>query len=271
MLQLRSLLLSLCLLPFCLLTQLYADEATVSDTIDLDLKVILEGAYDPVDQRMNSALKEIGYLPGQTPQTLFGAATGSGQPYGVNPWVYEGVEGRNEGNIEEFYTESTIDWILVSLRSGIEKSTELFRTAALLLANGEVLIVNPKPIVVDDSECYVVVEHRNHLIVMSPQPVPVINGRLTYDFTQSDSYVSLLGHGQKELSDGTFAMFIGNIEHDELGINDININDLRNFIEANGEHSSYYEADVDFNGDVNVVDQQKILANMGVFTEVPQR
>jgi len=271
MLQLRSLLLSFCLLSFFLLTHLYAVATTVSDTIDLELRVILEGAYDPVDQRMNSALQEIGYLPGQAPETLFGVATGSGQPYTTNPWAYNGVEGLNDGAIEEFYPETTIDWILVSLRSGIEKSTELLRTAALLLDDGEVVIINPDPIEVDDSECYVVIEHRNHLIVMSPQPVPVVNGRLAYNFTQSDSYVTLLGHGQKEMSDGTFAMFIGNIDHHELGINDININDLFDFIEANGQHSSYYEADVDFNGDVNVVDQQRILANIGVFTEVPQR
>ena len=47
-------------------------------------------------------------------------------------------------------------------------------------------------------------EHRNHLIVMSPTPVPIVNGRLTHDFTQSDSYISLIGHGQKEMSDGSF-------------------------------------------------------------------
>ena len=106
---------------------------------------------------------------------------------------------------------------------------------------------------------------------MSPTPVPIVNGRLTHDFTQSDSYISLIGHGQKEMSDGSFAMFLGNIEHDELGINDINFNDIIRFIEFNGEHSSYYEADVDFNCDVNVADQRKILSNIGVFTEVPQR
>jgi len=271
MLQLRPFLSALILFPVCLLPQLYAIESPGLDTIDLELKVVLEGAYDPVDQRMKSSLFETGYLPGQTPQTLFGVSTGSGQPYGVSPWAYFGTEGQREDNIEAFYPETTIDWILVSLRRDLEKSSEIFRTAALLLDDGEVLIVNPTPIEVDDSECYVVVEHRNHLIIMTPQPVPVVNGRLTYDFTRSDSYVSLIGHGQKQMSDGSFAMFIGNIEHDGLGINDININDIRFFINSNGQHSSYYQGDVDFNGDVNVVDQQRILTNLGVFTEVPQQ
>ena len=180
-------------------------------------------------------------------------------------------KGQSTADIEEVYPATTIDWILVSLRSGIEKSSELLRRAALLLDNGEVVFADKTPFEVEATECYVVIEHRNHLIVMSPTPVPIVNGRLTHDFTQSDSYISLIGHGQKEMSDGSFAMFLGNIEHDELGINDINFNDIIRFIEFNGEHSSYYEADVDFNGDVNVADQRKILSNIGVFTEVPQR
>jgi hypothetical protein len=270
MLQLKTILLGLFILPFLVTSQLHASDEISVDTVDLELRVFLEGAYDPVDHLMNSTLNKIGYLPGQTPKTLFGAATGSGQPYGSSPWAYYGTEGRSDRSIEEFYPETTIDWILVSLRSGIEKSTELLRTAAVLLKDGDVVMIEPTPIDTAITECYIVVEHRNHMIVMTPQPVPVVNGRLTYDFTQSDSYVALLGNGQKEMSDGSFAMFIGNIEHDELGINDINFNDIIRFIEYNGEHSSYYEADVDFNGDVNVADQRKILDNVGVFTEVPQ-
>lgn len=249
---------------------LCAAEFFSADTIDLDLRVILEGAYNVDDQRMTTALCDVGYLPGQLPKTLFGVATGSGQPFSNSPWGYDGEEGVKD-DIEEFYPESTVDWVLVSLRTGISKASEIFKSAALLLDDGAIRMLDKSLTDLQEIEYYVVVEHRNHMIIMSPRPVPVIGNRLSYDFSQSESYISLLGHGQKELADGTYAMFIGNIEHDDLGINDINFSDVKMFLGSNGKHSSYFSADVDFDGDVNVKDQEKILANLGVFTEVPQK
>lgn len=243
----------------------------VEEVVQLDLRVFLEGVHDGGGQ-LTSNLRSGGYLPGLIPETIFGRRTEGGHPYQSHPWSYEGYEGIFIEDYEDYYPEETIDWILVSIRENAAKESELFRRAALLLSDGSIIFPDDSaPITLDISKSYyIVVEHRNHLIVMSDVKQSVYQNILTYDFTQQQSYRSLLGHGQKQLEDGTYAMFAGNLDYKEFGRSDLNYGDIAEFVKDNGEHSSYYNADIDMNADVNVKDKKLILDNVGVFSDVPQ-
>ena len=245
--------------------------------VDVEIKVILEGAYMINEGLMHNSLYQNGYLPGQLPQTFFGKREDPGQPYYNIPWEHCGEEGdsfdaNNEG-LDDLagYPENAVDWVLVSLRSEKEPKTAVCRKAALVLDNGEVFFVEEFDCcgIDDEIEYFVVIEHRNHLPIMSPTKVEVTNGIVTYDFTAADSYVALLGTGQKELVPGLFVMIAGNGEQsDFIESGDINVNDLSKWSQEEGDNSGYYFNDFDLNGDVNVQDKSIVLRNFGVFTDV---
>ncbi|MEZ4910139.1 MAG: discoidin domain-containing protein [Saprospiraceae bacterium] len=243
------------------------------------LKVLLEGPY--LDNGSNGAtmttkLNDLGYLPGQDPTTFFGIATPAGQPYDTAPWNYSGTEGDGYTTAlgaKAGYPSTTTDWVLVSLRETLSASSTVCTRAALLLNDGTVQMVNGFDCCqIDVSKTYyVVVEHRNHLIVMSHQKVAIVGGSIQYDFTTQQSYQDLLGFGQK-LINGKYVMHAGNGQQviSSSADTDINVNDKDLWQIYNGDNSSYYINDFELNGDVNVQDKNLWLINNGKFTDVPR-
>ena len=159
----------------------------------------------------------------------------------------------------------------MSLRSTPQEESAVCERAALLMSDGTIMFV-------DDSDCceldptqsyYIVIEHRNHLLVMSHTKVPVINGMITYDFRIRDSYTELVGVGQKKIGD-VWVMYAGNGDQttSNADIMDINVKDLRTWLIDDGLNSSYYLRDFDLNGDVNVQDKGLMLRNNGLFSDV---
>ncbi len=258
-----------------------SDKCTDPDIIDLesktdltfDLKVILEGPYDIYNGVMNKRLNEQGYLPGQKPWTFFGTSTPVGQPYSGAPWFYEGDEGESYNATianDRFagYDDNVVDWVLLSLRTNKTKDTEVFRTAAFLHIDGSIDIVEGHEFNnLEQRGYYVVIEHRNHMAVMSTNLALAVNGKMSYDFSSADSYNIGLGHGQKQLADGTFVMIAGNPETTggTASYTDVNIRDLNAITRDQGENSGYYQCDLDLDGDVNTQDKSICLGNNGMF------
>jgi len=248
-----------------------------------NLKVLLEGPY--VDNGSNGStmttkLNNLGYLPGQKPSTFFGTATPAGQPYSGAPWNYSGTEGAGYNHTpgvpatyKANYPTTTTDWVLVSLRETSSVTTTVCTKAALLLSNGTVQMVSGFDCCDLDltKTYYVVVEHRNHLIVMSHVKVGIVNNNITYDFTAQQSFKGLLGFGQKLLN-GKYVMYSGNGQQviSSSADTDINVNDKDLWLLQNGQNSSYYKNDMDLNGDVNVQDKNLWLLNNGRFSDVPR-
>jgi len=237
----------------------------------MNLKVMLEGAYNPELQLMSTDLNEGGYLPGQKPNTFFGAQTPAGQPYNQAPWFYEGNEGRSDDLSSTFlYPPEVVDWVLVSLRTSTGKDAELCRIAGLVYNDGSIEFLEEMMLPQDATaiEYYVVIEHRSHLPVMSAVPVPIVNGSLSYDFTAGDSYKGVFGIGQEQTTDGMFLMVSGNGELiAEISSDiDINVRDLTSWLEMNGANSSYYAQDYDMNGDINIKDRILWEKNNGLFS-----
>ncbi len=244
----------------------------------LETAVFLEGTFDEENGLMYKRLNNLGYLPGQIPTTFFGKYTDAGQPYGHEPWHYYGEEGKgytskNRDENNEDYPIESVDWVLVSLRERVDVEYATCTRAGLLMEDGSIRFMEDDCCYVNPTkEYYIVIEHRNHLIVMSQEPQPVVDGEISYDFRVNQSYTRLFGYGQKEVVPGLYAMYAANGDQYLSGESpvDINVNDLKEWLDENGQHSSYYLMDFDLNGDANVQDKGLYLKNIGIFTDVPK-
>lgn len=145
--------------------------ASFSLGADLSVKIILEGAF--VDEIMSNNLNSSGNLPRRQPYT--DSYSGAEKISTVDDPV---------NNIEDFYEDNPdiVDWVLVSLRTGTDASTEVQKRAGFVKADGTVVGLDgssPLRFGVPDDSYYVVVEHRNHLSVMSASAVAMSNASIT--------------------------------------------------------------------------------------------
>lgn len=237
--------------------------------ITIETAAFLEGALSFEDFKMTNRLNKLGYLPGQKPKAFFGKATQSGQPYRKNPWNYQGKEGVAKENKPFQYSLDVVDWILISLRESESSSSTVYTTSALIYKDGSIVSApESKTCTLDiNKKYYIVLQHRNHLAVMSEKPVAISDQVIKYDFRYSPSFEE----GQKAIKDGIFAMYAGNADQvnspDAASI--IDEEDLKKWESANGQNSSYFIMDLDLSGDVSIKDQELLYNNMGVFSTVP--
>jgi hypothetical protein len=242
---------------------------------------------------MRTSLNDLQVLPGQTLlDPFFGPKyTLPGQPYDIAPWNYLGNEGDAYDSFgipgDAGYPSTVVDWVLVSLRAdSAGTGGPVCQAAALLHKGGYIEFVEPFDCCNLDlfASYYVVVEHRNHLIVMSHIPVPVVPGidssTITYDFRNQQSYVDdpfMIGifAQQKELLPqlpGVFAMYAGNGNQTNTAFSDTDINlDDRTYWEGeSGDIGEYRIGDYNLNGDTNFNDRVTWERNNGKFTSVPR-
>ncbi len=242
------------------------------DCIDIQIAVWMEGPFDPTMSEMSNALNLTrGLLPGQTPVSGLATPTPAGQPYNRAPWNYTGTEGA--GWTDADYTADVVDWLLVSFRTDIAVNTQVAKTAALLHKDGTISF--PDRCVLDGGmgldSVYVVVEHRNHMGVMSPQLVPVVNATLTYDFRIGDSYRDITSFGQKQLPTGEWCMYTGDGNQTADAVSyDINGQDKSIWVDDNGIFDNYLDTDFNLNGDVNGADKSLWFENNGISSRVPK-
>ncbi len=240
------------------------------DCIDIQLFAWLEGPYNTATFDMNNTLNETRrILPGQTPVGLANP-TPAGQPYNVAPWNYTGTEGATWTDAD--YVPDMVDWVLVSIRTDVAKSTEIVRTAALINKDGSMTFPDRcafTPVQGVDS-VYAVVEHRNHIGIMTPEPIEIVNGVLTYDFRTSDSFKDPTSFGQKQLSTGEWAMYTGDCDQADFPSFDINGTDKAVWVIDNGIFDEYLYSDLNMDGDVNGADKSLWFDNNGISSRVPK-
>lgn len=231
---------------------------------DLEIYVWLEGAlHEQQISIMRTALNQLGQLPGQA-NNEDEQMSEKGHPYYLPPWNY---------NLEEVvpvYESDVVDRVLVSFRTTPSTGSEVFRTVGVLHADG--LISFPRECI--DYEftdpVYIVIEHRNHLAVMSAVPVTMINDYIYYDFRNKNSYVNS-GSGQKEIFPNIFAMYAGDCEQqNDFGGYQIEGNDKVPWQIRNGMFNIYTPEDMNLDGDVNGLDKQLWSANNGIYSSVPR-
>ena len=176
------------------------------------------------------------------------------QPYNVSPWSYTGSE--SVGSVPL----GVVDWVLVQLRTGTAPGTAVQTCAAFLMSDGSIQDIDGSDHVnfigLSSGSYYIVVIHRNHLAVMSANPVSLPNGS-AYDFTTSESqaYIKTVDAiPMASLVGGKYGMYDGDVNGNGTVKYNLSGND-RVLIYAkigggdvNATISGYYNEDVNLDG-----------------------
>ena len=245
-------------------------DANGASPIKAELHAWLEGSYEPMLREMTTGLSTRGLLPGQTPVNDLAVSTPAGQPYYGAPWNHTGTEGITWSDTE--YTNIESDWVLVSFRTGTAKNTEVAMTAALLNRDGSIRFPDRCALPYSDgTPLYVVIEHRNHIGIMSPNPISIQGNILAYDFRRGDSYKDITSFGQKQLPTGEWVMFAGDGDQiPDVVSYDITGEDKTIWTENNGVFDYYLSPDFNLDGDINGQDKGIWFENNGISSRVPK-
>ncbi len=125
-------------------------KAIFNSQLMVDIKVLLEGAYDVSASEMTTTLN--------TPGSI---VLPFAQPFNTAPWLYAGTE------IVASIPADVTDWVLVELRSDL--TTVEVSKPAFIKKDGTIIDLNgfPFKITGNTGDYHIVVNHRNHLSVMS--------------------------------------------------------------------------------------------------------
>ncbi len=227
----------------------------VVDELQTEVYLWLEGAFDVASCQMTSSLLTKSLLP-------------SAQPYSAAPWNYTGTEGQGWSDTD--YPIGSVDWVKVDFRETTDPASHLLSRAAVLLADGSLHF--PNPITGDDLQnvnaVYMLIEHRNHMAIMTPQPISIDNGVIAHDFRTANSFSVNASSGQKEIESGVWAMFAGDADQSyNLGYEITGVEKLI-FNAENGKFNEYNIADYNLDGDVSGLDKTIWYYNNGVFSGI---
>ncbi|MBK9097328.1 MAG: hypothetical protein IPM14_04235 [bacterium] len=213
-----------------------------------NMKIFLQGPYVSATGTMNTTLNTNGYIP-------------LAQPYNTAPWNYTGTES------VDTIPAGVVDWILLELRSDL--TTQVSRRAAFLLNNGSVVdldgVSNVKFPGVAPGDYYTVIRHRNHLAVMTANPVTLSFSPVLYDFStaQTQAYGTV---PLADLGSGRFGLIAG----DGNANGGINIADRNLVWRIQNGTLGYLTGDFDLSSGVNIADRNlKWRVNNGKLTQVP--
>ena len=216
----------------------------------LDLRVYLQGAYDGSSRTMRTDLNRLGYLPGQQPTTLMGQSKVNQLPYDGGPWFFfdKNIDKRIRSKSSSVYTEQSVDWVVISLKNSVDVQDVIWTGMGIVEKDGFIDIQSALDI--KQGDYYVMIEHRNHMPVISATKVVYTNGGWSYDFTSNDSYRSGVTQGQILSQEGDYMMIGANGDYilNASSYNDINILDLNEWRFNNGQNSGYFIEDYDMNG-----------------------
>jgi hypothetical protein len=225
----------------------------------IDLKVFLEGGFDPGTLSMTTILNDNSVIP-------------LDQPYNTVPWNYAGTE--TVGSIPT----GVVDWVLVELRDAASPAEALPATelagwpkACFLKSDGSVVdldgvsklnIGNPTI----SNNLFVVIRHRNHIAVMSNTGLVNAAGSYSYDFTTSvdQAYGGSNGFKLINASPAVYGMVSGDADAD----GEISVLDYSDWATDFGNFGVYLRTDIDLDTEVSVLDYSNWATNFGIVNPI---
>ena len=215
----------------------------------LDVRAFLSGSYS--GGAMATALHSDGLLP-------------ASHPYSAAPWNYNGDEAADLASIS-----NAVDWVLLELRAAPDAEPAA-RRAALLLSDGRVVDLDGQSAVafadLTPGPYHVVVRHRNHLAVMSAEPVDFSGGPIAYDFTTGlETAYSSGAPALVDLGGGAWGLIGGDADGDGRVAAPDNVA----WLGANGSSPGYLGTDLDLSGRIGAPDKVEWLGANGSVTQVP--
>lgn len=152
---------------------------TADDGSKVQVRALLQGAYNSSTQYLSSRLHELGYLP-------------KTQPYNNAPFNYQGSETLSDLVQSNTAQDACVDWVLIDVRSN--NNTIVATRAAILQSDGDIVDAQTGASTLHFSALpagnyYISVRHRNHLGVMTASPVALSTTVTLVDFTQTTTAV----------------------------------------------------------------------------------
>lgn len=232
----------------------------------LDLKAFLEGPFDSSTLEMKTDLNSI--IPNDQP---FGPIL----PYFNNPlpdWYYNDPE-----NVPSIPNSDIVDWVMIELRDAQNVTSALPATvvakqAAFITRTGQIVDLDGSgllnfPITVTDN-LFVVIWSRNHVGVISSNPLSENGGIYSYNFA-SASNQAYGTNSQKELVSGSgiWGLYCGDGDGDGMVTNA----DKSIIWQLQTGFAGYLGSDYNFSGQSENIDKNNYwLSNIGAESYIPE-
>lgn len=253
---------------------------TLNPALQVDVRAILQGAYDPNTGLMSSLI-----TPSQF-QNYY--QVGGAAPYNMNvgagPYDFA-TSLVNLPFVDRYPVASpppplgTIDAIFIGLRSTLSTVQDTivnYRKLAWLQPNGSILEfktagTSPTPYVsfcIGAGSYYVVVRHRNHLPMITANPVSLaVGANPVVDFTVRTNVRQAIANVQEGgylfFQTNRLAMFAGKVgERDRTSARFVNAFDYAHVFRANLTIGAFLQQDLNFDNVVNAADLQLIQTNV---------
>ena len=166
---------------------------TIVSSNELALKAFLQGPYNSKKLLMADDLRKKGFIPLTEPYTGIPSFIHFGQG-GGEATTLDVLDNRGDNAI--------IDWVFVELRSDTDSTLVVATRSALIQSDGDVVDVDGTSNVrfmVPDGSYYVCLKHRNHLGVMTTEPIPfTATQTVSVDFTDAET-ATYGNHAQLEV------------------------------------------------------------------------
>lgn len=234
--------------------------------LNLRVRVVLEGPYDPGVGLMRDDLRLQGLLPLTEPYTALGYAHVGG-----------GGETTTNTVLSVTGTNAIVDWVVVELRDATTPSIVKATRAALLQRDGDIVGTDgssPVQFLLAVGDHHIAVRHRNHLGVMTAVPVRVSIAPKNYDL--SDGTTALFGTEATKNVSGVRMLWSGNTLRDGSLKYTGSLNDRDPILlrvgstTPNNSVPGYYLEDANMDGIVkytgSVNDRDPVLVNIGSTT-----
>lgn len=201
------------------------DTATVTIKIEsskVEIKALLQGAlFSTTDGKMRDDLRINNVIPLTEPYTALGTA---GNTRFSRP-DFTTSEQTTNAILSITGDDAIVDWVFVELRDPADNSVVLHTKSALIQKDGDIVESNDGTTALTfnnltKSSYFISVKHRNHLGVMTEQPVTFNGSSAVFDFTTADqsmvwnSNASYDGFEQVFDTSGKYAMWAGNTNAD---------------------------------------------------------
>lgn len=191
-----------------------------SDTCNLAavrIKAYLAGAMigiGPNESLMRDNLRGANFIPTSSPYQIAsslnpGGGTGQSSNSQVNPSLLE-VSGNN----------AIVDWVLVEIRSALEPRVIVASFPSMLQRDGDLIMANTGSDILNvaglqEGFYYVRISHRNHLGIMTAEPIYLKVGDVPLiDFTSASSPV-YSGNSGRKLEGGKMRLWSGDLNSDK--------------------------------------------------------
>lgn len=168
------------------------------------VRVKLDGPYDALTGLMRDDLRSQGLLPLNEPYTALGLPLTSNEPAATTTAVWSTTG-----------ADAIVDWVYLELRAATNTSLALTTITALLQRDGDIVAMDgtsPPTFRIAAGNYHVVVRHRNHLGIMSAQPLAL--GWLPQPIDLSTSPANFFGTNATRSVNGTQVLWAGDVTGD---------------------------------------------------------